>query len=175
MSDGSKSEELYSTTVERNLPMATVIKFKVDDSVVVKPNVKDPDSGADIGGWQGRVKEIESETDLVCIAWDSVTLRNTPASAIAESEEEGLDWTQMYLSSSDVEPASSRDTEADVADVVERLKKEHAWDDLGVEGRRIQSVLAGIDPDDEWAAMEAWKEHLGKVLDFPFEGKIDMF
>ncbi len=31
----------------------------VGDCIAVRPGVKDPDYGRDIGGWQGRVTEIE--------------------------------------------------------------------------------------------------------------------
>lgn len=33
--------------------------LKVGDSVIVKPGVKDPDTGGDIGGWQGRVSGFD--------------------------------------------------------------------------------------------------------------------
>ena len=34
-------------------------QFKVGDSVVLKPNQKDVDTGTDISGWQARVKEVQ--------------------------------------------------------------------------------------------------------------------
>jgi hypothetical protein len=153
--------------------MKESLNFKVGDSVVVRPNVKDPDSGVDIGGWQGRISEVER--DLVCIRWDSATLKNTPSSAISKCEEDGLDWTQMYLEAREVQLTTPRDTEKDVAEVIERLRGEHAWEGLGEEGRRIRAVLSGVDPDDDWGAFEAWAAHLRKELRFPFDARVSEF
>jgi hypothetical protein len=49
---------------------------------------------------------------------------------------------------------------------------EHVWDHLGPEGQRIQQILTGIDPDDEWNAFKVWNKHLQKVLQFPFEAEV---
>jgi hypothetical protein len=35
--------------------------FNINDIVTVKPGVQDPDFGGDIGGWQGRITEINAE------------------------------------------------------------------------------------------------------------------
>ncbi len=53
------------------------MNLQVNDSVVVKAGVKDPDTGMGLGGWQGRVAKIE-EDNLLCIDWDSQTLKNIP-------------------------------------------------------------------------------------------------
>src|SRR5262249_269370 len=86
------------------------------NSVIVKPGTQDPDTGGDISGWQGRVTEIVDGEDgpLVCVAWDSLTLKRLPHALIARSENEGWDWQSMYLFLTDVEPAPARDAEADV-------------------------------------------------------------
>jgi hypothetical protein len=151
------------------------LDFKVGDSVIVKPGVLDPDLGTDIGGWQGRISEIGGQSHLIGIDWDSVTLKNIPDSVIDKCEVEGLDWTQMYLSSTEVELTQPRDTEEDVAAIIEQIESQHRWSYLGEEGKGIHAVLAEVDPDDEMAAFEAWKEHLKKVLSFPFEAVVDEF
>jgi hypothetical protein len=151
------------------------LDFKVGDSVIVKQGVLDPDLGTDIGGWQGRISEIEGQSHLICIDWDSVTLKNIPDSVIDKCEVEGFDWTQMYLSSTEVELTQPRDTEEDVAAIIEQIDSQHCWSYLGEEGKGIQAVLADVDPDDEMATFEAWKEHLKKVLSFPFEAVVDEF
>ena len=46
---------------------------------------------------------------------------------------------------------------------------------MGAEGRSIQAVLAGVDPDDEWAVFEAWHTHLHEVLNLPFEAEVAEF
>ena len=91
--------------------------LKIGDCIAVKPGVKDPDYGIDIGGWQGRITEIESYQPgkvTIMFQWDSLSLKNMPASAIRRSEEKGLDWTTMGLYPEDVEIDEPRDTQADV-------------------------------------------------------------
>ena len=149
--------------------------LKVGDSVIVKPNIKDPDFGIDIGGWQGRISEISAEDNLICIDWDSMTLKNTPPSVIEKSEEEGWGWHQMYLAATEVERAEPRDTEEAVAEVVDRLETSYGWSSLGEEGKRIQEVLADIDPEDEWEVLEAWETYLGQHLRFPFKAEVSEF
>jgi hypothetical protein len=151
------------------------LTLKKGDSVVVKPGVVDPDLGIQIGGWQGRLVEEPGADGLVLIAWDSVTLQNMPDAAIEQCEEQGLDWTQMGLEASEVEPATPRDTEKDVARIIETLSQKHAWSWLGEEGKRIGKILAGVDPDDEMACLHAWEDHLGRRLVFPFEAEIAEF
>ncbi|MFM6517934.1 MAG: hypothetical protein ACKPIC_15455, partial [Microcystis panniformis] len=92
--------------------------FKVGDSVIVKQGVLDPDLGTDIGGWQGRIVVIERQSNLIGIEWDSITLKNIPSSVIDQCEMEKLNWTQLYLSSTNVELTQPRDTEEDVAAII---------------------------------------------------------
>jgi hypothetical protein len=103
---------------------------------------------------------------------DSVTLKKMPRSMIEDCEEEGLDWREMRLGVSDVKPASPRDTEEDVEGAIQEIESHTAWISLGEEGKRIQKVLDGIDPDDTMEILEAWEAHLSKMLKFPFEAEI---
>lgn len=149
--------------------------FKAGDAVVVKPGVMDPDFGIDIGGWQGRLVEDPGPEGTVLIAWDSVTLQNMPDAMIEGCEEKGLGWTEMMLEARDVELTIPRDTEEDVARVIDALRKKHAWDWLGEEGKRVREVLAGVDTNDEMAVLHAWEEYLGEHLVFPFEAEISEY
>jgi len=149
--------------------------FKEGDSVVVKPGIVDSDFGVEIGGWQGRILEEPGRDGLVLIGWDSITLKSMPGSVIEQSEEQGLDWTKMYLEAQEIELTSPRDTEEDVARAIKGLSKEYAWSYLGEEGKRIAKVLGGVDEDDEMAALDAWEEHLSKSLVFPFEAEVAEF
>lgn len=151
------------------------MNIKMGDSVIVKPSVQDPDFGISIGSWQGRISEVLEDGKLVCIDWDSLSLRDIPDLMIAKCEEDGLAWSQMYLQTTEVELATSRDTEEDVAQTMSQIQAQHAWDHLGEEGRRIQQILAHVDPDDESAILEAWDAHLRKVLCFPFESEVTEF
>jgi hypothetical protein len=154
--------------------MSKEYNLKLGDSVVVNPGVKDPDTGANIGGWQGRISDIaqgDSET-LISVAWDSVTLKEMPRSVIEYCEEEGLDWRVMRLGASQVAPAPLRDTEEDVEDAIDEIESRSTWLFLGEEGSRIQKVLDGINPDDTFGIWGAWEKHLYENLEFPFEAEI---
>ena len=75
--------------------------LKINDSVKVKPGIKDPDNEMfDIGGWQGRITEIESskgEDAIVTIAWDSITLLAMTREFIEESVRDGYAFAEMNL------------------------------------------------------------------------------
>ena len=149
------------------------VNFRVGDSVIVKQHgVQDPDLGIDIGGWQGRISEVIEKNSLVCIDWDSSTLAGMSESIIAKCEEEGLSWSRMNLEATEVELATPRDTEEDVAQMISEIEAKHPWDYLGEEGQRISNILADVDPEDEWEAFEAWEAHLERVLRFPFEAEV---
>ncbi|MGB7876311.1 MAG: calcium-binding protein [Anaerolineales bacterium] len=69
----------------------------------------------------------------------------------------------------------SRDTQADVDEIVEGLSTEHNWDYLGKQGRRIHKVLQDIDEDDELEAFETWLEYLEAHLKLPFDAVVSEF
>jgi hypothetical protein len=148
------------------------MNFKVGDSILVKHGVKDPDLSTDIGGWQGRISEVQ-EDNIVCINWDSITLKEMPTSAIKKCEQEGWGWDRMYLDTSDIELTDPRDTNKEVKSIISKLQYEYAWIHLGEEGERIQSVLSGIASDDYWNAFKAWRKYLKEKLSFPFKAIVD--
>lgn len=155
-----------------------VTDLKVGDSIAVKPGVKDPNDGFAIGGWQGRVTEIDASEPgqmIITFQWDSISLKKMPASAIRHCEEGGLDWASMMLYPKDVEKAEQRDRQADVDEMIEVLASEHRWDHLGKQGQRIHKVLIDIDEDDELEAFETWQEHLEARLKLPFEAEVSEF
>jgi len=60
---------------EYDLNMGRTMKSRnwtIGESVVVKPGVTDPDTGHDIGGWQGRISAILDEGEILTIQWDSL-------------------------------------------------------------------------------------------------------
>ncbi|MCI5161546.1 MAG: hypothetical protein D3917_05895 [Candidatus Electrothrix sp. AX5] len=150
------------------------MNLQIGNSVVVKAGVKDPDTEMDIGGWQGRITKIE-EDNLLCIDWDSQTLKNIPDSYITDCELEGFGWNQYYTYATDVEKTEPRDTEDDVHKMIDILNGKHAWDSLGKEGEGIKEVLRDIASDDDEAALEAWDKHLRQVLTFPFQAEVNEF
>ena len=147
------------------------------DSVRVKPAVTDPDFGYALGGWQGRVTEVyaRAKPPTVEIEWDSLTLAAMPAEQIAQCEAEGLDWQRMVLGLDEVEPAIARDSTGEVQRVAQQFQRQHAWEWLGEAGRRIQTVLAGIDPRDEMALLRAWRQHLSANWQLPYEAVVDEY
>jgi len=149
--------------------------IKVHDSVVVKPGVSDADFDTAIGGWQGRVAEIDVDNDLFLIEWDSVTLRNMLDSMIEQCEVQGFAWTKYYIAPQDVTLTSPRDTERDVIKIIDKLEKKHFWDSMGIMGRGIRKVLTGVDPGDDVAMFDTWERHIKGNLTFPFEAEVDEF
>lgn len=146
-------------------------KFSVGDSVRFNPGVRDYDFDVDIGGWQGRVMEL-TEYATVMVAFDSITLRNMPGEYIETCEEDGLSWSEYGADPNELKVVPPRDTPADVETVIAELSARFAYSHLGEEGRDMNAVLAGVDPDDEMAAMKRWGEHLEQILSFPFEAEV---
>ena len=140
--------------------------FKIGDSVKVKEGIMCPDNkSVRMSHWQGRVFDTDDD-DVVGIRWDSITLKQLPLEYITKSEEEGLDWTEIYLRPDEIESASPRDTKAQADETAEAMESKYSWlgDD---EGRRIHQVIA--EAEDE---IQAWHQHLKDVLTFPFEAEV---
>jgi len=141
------------------------MSFKIGCSVKVKEGVTCPDDDSlYINGWQGRIFEID---ETIGIRWDSLTLKQLPIEYIQQSEKEGLDWTEMFLSADEIESASPRDSEETADNVREKMENKFFWFSEGKEGERILKVIG--DADDE---VEAWNRYLTQTLKFPFEAKV---
>ena len=147
--------------------------WAIDESVVVKPGVTDPDTGGDIGGWQGRISAILDEAEILTIQWDSLTLKSIPPAHIAWGEEEGLSWSEMNLSLDEVERVTARDTEDDVAGIIAELESQTSWLYLGGEqGKRIQAIVNRAAGHNELAVFRAWHAYLEEHLVFPFAATV---
>ncbi|MFH1112897.1 MAG: hypothetical protein V1792_03165 [Pseudomonadota bacterium] len=101
------------------------MELHVGNSVVVKSGVVDPDLGIEIGGWQGRIEEVD-EGGTLLIRWDSITLRDMGLDITIRCENENLDWELMTLEVIDIEESVARDTDADVWRVAQQLKADMA-------------------------------------------------
>lgn len=152
------------------------MKLKEGQSVKVKKGVLCPGAPEfDLSNWQGKIFDIsedESGKTLIGFKLDSLTLKGIPASYIEKSEQEGLDWTAMYLYASEVEPAKPRDTEADASEASRELEARFGWLSLGEEGERIQAVVNSAKSHDEQEVLKAWEKHLKKTLAFPFDALV---
>ena len=149
--------------------------LKIGDTVQVHAGVKDPDYGTDLAGWQGEVIDLDEDEQgntLVLIQWDSQTLENMPDEEIEKSEEDGLNWTEMYLLEDEVSRAQRRDTPRQRQASQEKRAAQFPWAYLGEQGRHIQAVLQGMDPEDEWATFQAWDAHLRQHMQLPFTAEI---
>ena len=145
-------------------------ELQVGDSVRVKNGTKDPDFEIDIGGWQGRVSEIQD--DIICIDWDSSTLSIFPDKYLSQCEEDGLDWKRIYLEKKDVEFVNEVNADTELVKKRKEIELKHYWDWLGDTGKRISKVLKDINPDDDLAAFDAWQKYLKRSISFPFEAEI---
>ena len=150
------------------------MSFKVGDSVKVKEGIMCPDDDSvHIGGWRGRIYDIEKDGGIVGIRWDSITLKQLSNEYIKKSEEEGFDWGEIYLSVDEIELASPRDSEAQADDMAEEMENKFQWIGTDKEDERISKVIANADDADD--EVEAWNKHLIQVLVFPFEAKVSEF
>lgn len=154
------------------------MKLKPGDSVKVKQGAKEPDfEKFELGGWQGRVMEIDNTTNpdqtLVTIEWDSKTLKQIPTWYIEQSEADGYDWKTMVLYETDVGVAKARDKKSDVKNAQKKLENEFHWVYLGEEGKRIEKILQGVNPDNEMECLIRWSEYLEENLIFPIEAIVD--
>ena len=153
--------------------MAPQETFKLGQSVRIKDGIKDEELDVDVGGWQGRIVELNPKEKMMLIDLDSVTLRSLDMEYIDESEEEGLDWAQYYIGYDDVTLVAARDTAVDVETAVAEIAAQAGWAYLGEDGRAINAILADIDIEDDLAQMVAWRDHFAQTLTFPFKAVVD--
>jgi tetratricopeptide (TPR) repeat protein len=149
--------------------------IKIGDTVRVQAGTKDPDYGTDLTGWQGEVTDLDEDEQgnaLVLVEWDSQTLEDMPDEEIEKSEEDGLDWSEMYLLEGEVSRARRRDTPQQRQASREKRAAQFPWAYLGEQGRRIQAVLQGVDPDDDLASFQAWDAHLRQHMQLPFTAEV---
>lgn len=152
------------------------MNLKIKDSVIVKKGIKEPDSEEfEIGGWQGRVINIDNDTDyiLITIEWDSLTLGQLPSNFIQQSEIEGLDWKKMTLYESDIDKTVPRDKKENVKKVQDKLSDKYYWASYGEEGLRISNVLGEMKRSDEMKCFNIWEKYLDKNLSFPILATVD--
>jgi hypothetical protein len=103
------------------------MSFEVGDTIVVLNGTLDPDFSFDIGGWRGRIHSVDAD-DTVSIEWDSITLNCMDFDNLFKCEIDGLDWTKMTLSQTEIQRNTTRDTKTDVERVAHRLAKKLARD-----------------------------------------------
>jgi len=155
------------------------MKFKIGDSVKVKEGILEPDNEEfEIGGWQGRVTDIDTKSNaenvMITIEWDSVTLQQIPDNYILEAEEDGLIWQAMVLYDTDIESTSARDSIKAVKSSQEKLEDKFYWSSFGEEGKRIEKVLEGFNPNDTDKCERRWYDYMEQNLIFPFKAIVSL-
>jgi hypothetical protein len=81
-------------------------KFKPGDIVRVLNGVRDPDFQTNMGGWSGKVEEVDLIEDgswLYTIVWDQDTLSVAGDDYESECERNNLDFERIYLEEKDLE------------------------------------------------------------------------
>ncbi len=158
--------------------------MKIGDSVKVKQGILDPDLHKfDMSGWQGRITDIDlnNESNIIGIAWDSITLKNLPKEFIEDSIVEGDDYSIMFLGKEDIEPTKSRDQESDVEKQLEKMEALYQNSAFDEQGKRIATILSDHDLSVTEEKQNMFFDYLQKNIqtkiiltgteDFPWEEK----
>lgn len=111
--------------------------MKIGNSVKVKKGIISPDyDDLIIGGWQGRIKQIDG--NIITFELDSVTLCKLGKDYIADSIEEDAEWNFLSLEIDEVLKVEPRDTEDDVLRKYNEINRRYSVDE---EEKRISSIL----------------------------------
>lgn len=158
--------------------------MKTGDCIKVKQGIFDPDLNQfDMSGWQGRITDIapNNESNLIEIAWDSITLKQLPKEFIENSIEEGYDYSTMVLGKEDVELTKPRDKESDVEKQLEKLEENLGNRIFDAQERRISTILSKDDLSVTEENQKIYFDYLQKNIqkpviltgmeDFPWEEK----
>ena len=132
--------------------------MKVGDSIKIIDGIIDPDTGIQLDGFVGRIKEYLA-SNLVNIEWDSISLQNLPDIYIRSAINEGCDYLTYNIEPKDLELCVARDTPADVVKMVRKLGEK--WDKLEIFGDKaelIEEIQEGV----------GFWDYLEEQIDFPF-------
>ena len=105
--------------------------MKVGDSIKIIDGIIDPDTGIQLDGFVGRIKEYLA-SNLVNIEWDSISLQSLPDTYIRSAINEGCDYLTYNIEPKDLELCAARDIPADIVKVARKLGEK--WDNLEVFG-----------------------------------------
>src|SRR4028118_1113136 len=122
--------------------------MKKGDNVKVKQGILDPDLNQfDMSGRQGRITNITSdnESDLIEIAWDSITLKQLPKEFIENSIEDGYDYSVMSLGKDDIELTKPRDKGSDVEKQKKTIENHYHNIAFDEHEKRIAAILSTDD------------------------------
>ena len=151
-------------------------EIKIGDYVKVKKGTKAPDFEYQLmDNWQGKVVDIQKDTKLVEIEWDSETLLNTPEKYLKDLIKEGYDYEIMTLEISELERANRRDNSNQRKGVKSKLDAKLYWIELFDEEEKsikYGKLFQGIKLDNYNELYQKWEEYLSENLKFPIETKV---
>jgi hypothetical protein len=134
--------------------------YCIGDSIIVRAGTMDPDLNTPLGGWQGRISDVEVGEQghvLLSICWDSITLENMHWAVIEQCEVRGMDWAEMVLGADQVDLATPRDTEQDVTSSLKRLSSTYAAHYLQEQGRQLWQSLSDVNSSNAMVTLNTWK------------------
>ena len=146
--------------------------YKKGTVVKIKKGVKIGDMKFSVEGWHGRIGKSEyPESDMIMIELDSIVMKSLPYDYIIETlQGTDLDWfNHFYLNEDDVEPATARDTLADVEATLKEIGSKYEWKAMS-NGSPEEELLAEIMA--ELGEDEDWESYLEEHITFPFEVEI---
>lgn len=154
--------------------------LKIGNSVVVKKGTIEPTwRDFEIGAYQGRIIEIDSDTNkddiLVKVEWDSLTLEQLPHVYIEQSAIGKFDWQRSILKATDLNKTNPRDEDEQVKETQKKISYQYYWYSFGEEGVRIANILNKTNRSDEKKCLERWDKHLDTQLSFPIQAIISKY
>lgn len=167
-------DEPIRTAAQEADPAAVI---QPGSSVRVRAGVIEPETGTDLGGWEGRVKQLAADPDsgalVAWVEWDSLTLKELTPGLIRRLIEADTDWLDQALEARDLLPASPRDTQAQTDQARTELLARYVWVDLDEQGKRIHRILReSFKAHPQFTSLEAWEAYLGGRLRFPFMARV---
>lgn len=142
--------------------------MKVGDFIKVKKGITDPDTNMDIGGFVGQIKKYLA-SNLLNIAWDSISLQNLSDDFIRGAINDGCEYLTYNIGPEDVELCKARDTPSDMVKAIRVLGEK--WDKLEIFGD-LEELIEEIEE-------EGWSNYLEEQITFPFtashEGEYGMY
>lgn len=162
------------TTLQENQNNSTI---QPGDSVRVRAGVIEPESGTDLSGWEGRVKEMaadpESGSLVAWVEWDSLTLKQLTPGLIRRLQSADADWIGQAMEVRDLVDAEPRDTLAQTDQERTELLAHYTWTDLDKQGKRIYRILRdAFAANPQFTCLEAWESYLSTALRFPFMARV---
>jgi len=139
------------------------MSIQIGQTVRVKANQQDDDTGVSIAGWSGRVIASHPEAGTLEVEWDSRTLAQLPDIYIRNSLDGGYDYFRYFIEREQVEATQACDSVAQVKAIQEAL--EAHYHEYELSGQRPEPFSsAGWEPaapEDAKAAAAAEQELLG--------------